>query len=107
MGVLAADGTEKQAYATLSDSYQPTQVFLSDSTPGESDIVACHDRTSGATVTVEWDHNGERQQEERVIGSFGRVTVGSLTLEAGDELTLAAAVEDRLMTNEYHIEADI
>ncbi|WP_276251450.1 hydrolase [Haloarcula rara] len=105
MGVLAEDGSEKRAYAALSDSYQPTQVFLSDPTPGESDIVACHDRPSGGTVTVEWDHNGERQQEERVIGAFGRVTVGSLTLEAGDELTLAAAVEGRAVKNEYRIEA--
>jgi len=107
MGVLAGDGTEKRAYGTLSDSYQPTQVVLSDPTPGESDIVACHDRPSGATVTVEWDHNGERQQEERVIGAFGRVTVGSLTLEAGDELTLAAAVEGRAVKNEYRIQGDV
>lgn len=101
MGVLAEDGTEKPVSRTLSDSYQPTQVFLSDPTPGESDIVACHDRPSGATVTVEWDHNGERQQEERVIGAYGRVTVGSLTLAAGDKLTLAAAVEGRAVKNEY------
>ena len=107
MGVLAEGGSEKQAYGTLSDSYQPTQVVLSDPTPGESDIVACHDRPSGATVTVEWDHNGERQQEERVVGAFGRVTVGSLTLAAGDELTLAAAVEGRAVKNEYHIAGDI
>ena len=106
-GVLAEDGTEKPAYGTLSDSYQPTQVFLSDPTPGESDIVACHDRLSGATVTVEWDHNGERQQEECVVDAYGRVTVGSLTLAAGDELTLAAAVEGRAVKNEYRIEGDI
>ncbi|PSP83712.1 hydrolase [Halobacteriales archaeon QS_6_64_34] len=106
-GVLTEDGTEKRAYGTLSDSYQPTQVFLSDPTPGESDIVACHDRPSGATVTVEWDHNGERQQEERVIGAYGRVTVGSLTLAAGDELTLAAAVEGRAVKNEYRIDGNI
>ncbi|MDS0257949.1 hydrolase [Haloarcula sp. S1CR25-12] len=107
MGVLTEDGTEKAAYATVTDSYQPTQVFLSDPTPGESDIVVCHDRPSGATVTVEWDHNGDRQQEERIIGEFGRVTVGSLTLEAGDELTLAAAVERQAVKNEYHIDGDI
>lgn len=106
-GVLAEDGSEKQAYGTLSDSYQPTQVVLSDPTPGESDIVACHDRPVGATVTVEWDHNGERQQEERVIDAFGRATVGSLTLAAGDELTLAVAVEGRAVKNEYRIEGDI
>ncbi|MDS0281172.1 hydrolase [Haloarcula onubensis] len=106
-GVLAEDGTEKPAYGTLSDSYQPTQVVLSDPTPGESDIVACHDRPSGATVTVEWDHNGNRKQAEQVIGAYGRVTVGSLTLEAGDELTLAAAVEGQVVKNEYRIEGDI
>jgi len=106
-GVLTEDGTEKTAYGTLTDSYQPTQVFLSDPTPGDSDIVACHDRPSGATVTVEWDHNGERQQAEQVIGAFGRVTVGSLTLAAGDELTLAAAVGNRAVKNEYRIEGDI
>jgi len=107
MGALAADGSEKPAYPTLTDSYQPTQVFLSDPTPGESDIVVCHDRPSGATVTVEWDHNGQREQEERVIGAFGRATVGSLTLSAGDELTLAAAVEGRAVKNEYRIASDI
>jgi len=107
MGVLAEDGSEKRAYGTLADSYQPTQVVLSDPTPGRSDIVVCHDRPSGATVTVEWDHNGERQQEERVIDAYGRVTVGSLTLEAGDELTLAAAVGGRAVKNEYRIDGDI
>ena len=70
-------------------------------------VVVCHDRPSGATVTVEWDHNGERQQRERVIGAFGRVTVGSLTLDAGDELTLAVTVEGRAVKNEYRIDGDI
>jgi hypothetical protein len=107
MGVLTDEGDEKAAYGTLSDSYQPTQVVLSDPTPGESDIVVCHDRPSGATVTVEWDHNGDRKQEERVIGEFARVTVGSLTLEAGDDLTLAAAIGGRTVKNEYHISGDI
>ena len=107
MGVLTTEGAEKRAYRTLSDSYQPTQVFLADPTPGESDIVVCHDRSSGATVTVEWDHNGDRKQEERVIGAFGRVRVGSLTLDAGDELTLAAAVEGHAVKNEYRIDGSI
>jgi len=35
------------------------------------------------------------------------VTVGSVTLEAGDELTLAAAVEGQAVKNEYRIEGDI
>jgi hypothetical protein len=106
-GVLADDGTEKAAYGTLADSYQPTQAMLADPTPGESDIVVCHDRPAGATVTVEWDHNGERQQVEQVVGAFGRSAVGSLELAAGDELTLAAAVEGRAVKNEYRIERDI
>ena len=107
MGVLREDGTEKPAYTALADSYQPTQAVLSDPTPGESDVVVCHDRPAGATVTVEWDHNGERQQAEQVIGAFGRVTVGTLTLGTGDEVTLAAAVDDRVVKNEYHVDGDI
>ncbi|WP_262175766.1 hydrolase [Haloarcula laminariae] len=106
-GVVAEDGTEKAAYGTLTDSYQPTQVFLSDPTPGRSDIVVCHDRPSGATITVEWDHNGQRHQEERAVEGFGRATVGAVTLAAGDELTLAAAVEGRAVKNEYRIGEDI
>ncbi|MDS0277347.1 hydrolase [Halomicroarcula sp. S1AR25-4] len=103
MGVLEEDGTAKPAYAVLTDGYEPTQVVLSDPTPGESDVVVCHDRPDTATVTVEWDHNGEREQEEHTVGPFGRVTVGSLTLAAGDELTLAVAVGDGVVTNEYEI----
>ena len=106
-GVLCTDGTEKRAYGTLADSYQPTQAVLSDPTPGESDVVVCHDRPTGATVTVEWDHNGARNQDERILDAFGRATVGSLTLSAGDELTLAAAVGGRAVKNEYRIDGDI
>ena len=104
MGVLRADGSEKRAYETLADGYRPTQAFLADPTPGESDVVVCHDRPTGATVTVEWDHNGEREQAERVVDAFGRVTVGTLTLSAGDQLTLAAAVAGEAVKNEYRIE---
>jgi hypothetical protein len=104
MGVLRADGAEKSAYETLSDSYHPTQAFLADPTLGESDIVVCHDRPTGATVTVEWDHNGEREQAKQVVDAYGRATVGTLTLSAGDELTLAAAVEGQAVKNEYRIE---
>jgi hypothetical protein len=107
MGVLRGDGTKKRAFTALADSYHPTQALLSDPTPGESDIVVCHDRPTGATVAVEWDHNGERQQQERIVDAFGRATIGSVTLDAGDELTLAAAVEGRAVKNEYHIRRDI
>jgi hypothetical protein len=104
MGVRAVDSTAKPAYGALADSYQPTQAVLADPTPGESDIVVCHDRPTGATVTVEWDHNGERQQAEQTLDAGGRATVGTLTLGRGDELTLAAAVGGHAVKNEYRIQ---
>ncbi|WP_254280086.1 hydrolase [Haloarcula marina] len=106
MGVVNRTGVEKPAYDELSDSYQPTQVVLASPRPGESDVVLCHDRPERATVTVEWDHNGDREQAEHTVGAFGRVTVGSLNLAAGDDVTLAVAVGDGAVKNQYEI-ADI
>ncbi|MBV0923641.1 hydrolase [Halomicroarcula limicola] len=103
MGVLRSNGSEKPAYGTLTDSYQPTQAVLTDPTPGESDVCVVHDRPTETAITVEWDHNGERTQEEQTIEAFGRVTVGSVTLAEGDELTLAVAVGENVVKNEYAI----
>ncbi|WP_276270889.1 hydrolase [Haloarcula litorea] len=107
IGVIAADGSPRPAYEALAASYEPTQVVLADPTPGESDVCLLHDRPARATVTVEWDHDGDREQTEHTVSAFGRVTVGSLSLAAGDEVTLAVAVDGDVVTNEYTIDEDI
>ncbi|KAA9396848.1 hydrolase [Haloarcula sp. CBA1130] len=102
-GLLAADGTEKTAFSVLADSYEPTQVVLSEPTPGEQDIVVLHDRPEKAELTVEWDRNGDREQAEHTVGPFARVTVDTLTLSAGDDVTLAATDGQTVVKNEYRI----
>jgi hypothetical protein len=107
MGVLAADGAAKPAFDALADAYEPTRVVLTDPTPGASDVVLLHDGGTTETVTVEWDHEGAREQAEHTVGPHGRVTVGSLDLSAGDEVTLAVAVADRVVRSTYQIASDI
>jgi len=102
-GLLTATGAEKAAYEALSSSYEPTQILLADPSPGESDVVVCHDRPTGTTLTVEWDHDGEREQAEHTVSAFARVTVGSLDLAAGETVTLAVAVDGTVVKNEYEI----
>ena len=103
MGVLAGDGTEKTAFGVLADSYEPTQVVLSEPAPGRQDIVVLHDRPEKADLTVEWDRNGDREQAEHTVGPFARVTVDTLTLSAGDDVTLAATDGQTVVKNEYRI----
>ncbi|WP_336358340.1 hydrolase [Haloarcula sp. CGMCC 1.6347] len=103
MGVLAADGSEKTAHDVLADSYEPTQVVLSAPSPGERDVVVLHDRPESTNLTVEWDYNGEREQAEHTVGPFARVPVDTLTLSAGDEVTLAVTDGQRVVKNEYTI----
>jgi|AntDeeMetagen134_2_1112570.scaffolds.fasta_scaffold04469_2 hypothetical protein len=103
MGVLARDGSEKTAFDRLAAAYQPVQGVLSDPTPGESDMVVVYDRPSPATVTVEWDVNGEREQDELKVGAYGRVDVTTLSLSAGDAVTIAVATDDGVAHNEYRI----
>jgi beta-mannosidase len=103
MGVLAADGSKKTAHDVLADSYEPTQVVLSAPSPGERDVVVLHDRPESTNLTVEWDYNGEREQAEHTVGPFARVPVDTLTLSAGDEVTLAVTDGQRAVKNEYTI----
>ncbi|MFC7019987.1 MULTISPECIES: hydrolase [Haloarcula] len=107
MGVLAADGAAKPAFDALADAYEPTRVVLADPTPGPSDVVLLHDGGATETVTVEWDHEGAREQAEHTVGPHGRVTAGSLDLSAGDEVTLAVAVGDRVVKSTYQIASNI
>ena len=107
MGVLAADGAAKPAYDALADAYEPTRVVLTAPTPGPSDVVLVHDGATTETVTVEWDHEGRREQVEHTVGPGGRVAVGSLDLSAGDEVTVAVAVGDSVVKAEYQIPSGI
>ncbi|MDS0220703.1 hydrolase [Haloarcula sp. S1AR25-5A] len=103
MGLLAADGAEKTAFSALGDSYEPTQVVLADASPGEQDVIVLHDQPERADLTVEWDRNGDREQAEHTVGPFGRVTVGTLSLSAGDDVTLAVTDGETVVKNEYRI----
>lgn len=103
MGVLARDGTKKAAFERLATAYQPVQAILADPTANESDVVLVHDRPSAASVTVEWDVNGEREQAELNVGAYGCVDVTTLSLSAGDSVTLAVATNDDVAHNEYDI----
>ena len=103
MGVLARDGTPKSAQHGLASSYEPTTVVLTEPTPGRCDILVVHDQPTTETLTVEWDHGGEREQVEETVGPFGRVVVGTLDLAPGDDVTLAVAVRERVVTAQYEV----
>lgn len=103
MGVVARDGSEKAAFDRLAAAYQPVQGVLADPSPGGSDVMVVHDRPTPGTVTVEWDVNGEREQDELTVGAYGRVDVTTLSLSAGDDVTIAVATQDGVAHNEYDI----
>jgi hypothetical protein len=103
LGLLDADGGRKPAYDRLATVYEPVQAFLADPTPGESDVVVLNDGRRDGSVTVEWDHDGDREQVELAIAVGDRETVTTLSLAAGDEVTLGVAHEGSVATNEYEI----
>jgi hypothetical protein len=103
MGVLARDGAEKTAANRLRTAYEPTQVFLADPTPGESDVVLVHDRAAGATATVEWDVDGDREQTEIQVDPHSRQTVATISLPEGADVTLAVAIDGAVARNEYRL----
>jgi hypothetical protein len=103
MGVLEPDGTPKAAFDRLSAAFEPTQVILSDPTPGKSDLVVLHDRPTGGTATVEWDIDGEREQTEVEIDAYSRETVSTLSLTAQSEVTLAIAIDGVVAKNRYSV----
>jgi len=103
MGVLAHDGTPKAAFDRLSGAFEPTQVFLEAPSPGESDIVLVHDRPIAGTATVEWDIGGDREQTEVTVDAHARVTVSTLSLSAGDDVTLAVAIDGEVAQNHYSV----
>ena len=103
MGVVARDGSEKAAFDRLAAAYQPVQGVLDDPTPGESDVTVIHDRSTPGNVTVEWDVNGEREQDELKVDAYGRADATTLSLSAGDEVTIAVATQGRVAHNQYDI----
>jgi hypothetical protein len=103
MGLLTGDGAEKPAFERLATAYEPVGVFLADPTPGESDVVAINDRAGAETVTLEWDHDGDREQRELTVEGGGRATATTLTLSEGEVVTLGLAVDGAVTTNEYEI----
>lgn len=103
MGLLARDGSEKVAFGRLATAYRPVQAVLSDPTPGDSDVIVLYDRPEAGTVTVEWDVNGEREQAQFDATAYDRVEATTLSLSAGDEVTIAVATGDGVAHNEYDI----
>lgn len=103
MGVLARDGTPKAAFDRLTGAFEPAQIVLADPTPGESELLLVHDRPVAATATVEWDIDGHREQTEVKIDANGRATVTTVALTAGDDVTLAVAVDGTVAQNHYSI----
>ncbi|MFB6307822.1 MAG: hydrolase [Haloarculaceae archaeon] len=103
MGVLSRDGREKAGFEALARAYEPLQVVLADPSPGESDVVAINDRPEAVSATVEWDVDGDREQVELDVPSFGRDVAGTVDLPAGADVTLAVAVGDRVTRNEYDL----
>jgi len=103
MGVLAADGTPKAAFDRLSGAFEPTQVLLTDPTPGDSEIVLIHDRPTAGTATVEWDVGGDREQTQIEVDPFDRRTVSAVSLTGGADVTLAVAIDDTVAQNHYSV----
>jgi hypothetical protein len=103
MGLCDADGEPKPAFDSLADAYRPVQALLSSPTPGDAAIVVCHDRPTEASVTVEWDVDGERGQETITVKPYGRETVTTVSLAAGASVTLAVALDEAVTTTTYEI----
>jgi hypothetical protein len=101
MGVLARDGTSKVAADRLRSAFEPTQVLLADPSPGETDLVLVHDRSTEGTATVEWDVDGDREQTELSVEAHSCQTVAAIRLPEGADVTLAVAIDGVVAQNDY------
>ncbi|WP_136715894.1 hydrolase [Halorientalis salina] len=115
MGVLERNGTEKDAYQSLTDSFEPVQAFLSDPTPGATtELTVINDTPEEVEGIVKWVAGDMEGDTEMAIPAFDRDTLGTLTIpDDADGLSLMVAlyeendegemVETRAVGNDYLI----
>ena len=104
MGVYERDGTEKVAAESLTSAFEPLQAFLTDPSPGQSDVVVVNDTPQERSVTVRWAAGDTDGQADGTVGAVGRTTVETVSLPAdATEATLALVSGDREVANTYSL----
>jgi hypothetical protein len=104
LGILETDGTKKQAYDALADSYQPIQAVLTDDPPGETDVSVINDTNEAISGTLGWRTDGE--QGETAIEVPAHDSAHSATVdvpESADRVTFRLVVDDTAIENEYKL----
>jgi len=102
MGVYAVDGTPKEAKAALARAFQPVQAFLTDPTPGESEVVVVNDAPETLSPTLSWEAGDATGQQELTVGATDRWT-GTVELPAAGHVRLAVTVGGATVENSYDL----
>lgn len=101
MGVYAVDGTPKEAQGTLATAFEPVQVFLPDSAPGETEAVVVNDTRRNRSLDLTWEAGGETGTVAVSVGALGRWR-GDLALPVdADGVTLTLTLDEGSVTNSY------
>jgi beta-mannosidase len=102
-GVYTSDGEPKAGRDALATAFAPTQVFLTDPSPGESRVVVVNDRPEAVDGTVRWQTDaGDDGDFDASVGAGARDTVATVDLPGeGARVELALVAEGVEVTNAY------
>ncbi|PSP55852.1 hydrolase [Halobacteriales archaeon QS_1_67_19] len=104
MGVLAADGSEKDGYAAMADSLEPVQVVL-DAYPAGGDtrrLTVINDTPESVTGSVSWTAGDRSGGTDVTVDAYGRSDAGTLEVPgAAGAVELSFERADARATNRY------
>ncbi|WP_049941356.1 glycosyl hydrolase 2 galactose-binding domain-containing protein [Halorhabdus utahensis] len=103
MGVLARDGTPKDAHDALASAFEPVQAMLADPRAGgESDVVVHNDLPTDVTDRLTWEVGGETGEADVAIGAASSETVTSISIPQDAE-TITLSLAGHSVSNTYQL----
>ena len=104
MGIFGADGEQKAASEVLTTAFEPVQAFLTDPSPGTSDVLVVNDLPAAIDATVNWEVGDENGELEVAVDAAGRWRSDSISIPGSAEtVALTLSIEEYKITNEYKI----
>jgi hypothetical protein len=103
MGVYTADGESKVARDELARAFAPVQAFLADTDGGETEAVVCNDGPQPLSVTLGWEADDDKGEQELTVDAAGRWS-GTVDLPTGAEsVTLTVTARGGTVENTYRL----
>jgi len=103
MGVYTRDGEQKTAVDAVSRALQPLQAFLTDPTPGDSDVVVVNDLPKTFDATLSWDTDDDSGEFDLTVDGDGRWRDGAVPVPGDSTVSLTLAVGDHRIENRYEV----